>query len=98
MTTRVSRAARSWHRLGSPAAVLRARLDQVVALLEAGLAAAASSPLFKLTLALSDIVFEAVSLELQVNGERCYLQEPSRGLARRWREAPLRRSSTPGTV
>lgn len=88
--------------LAAPVAALQARLDQTVALLDAGLASGSfvTRPvaLFELRISLSDIVFEAVSLELQAGGGRCYLQEPGQGFARRWREAAFVPIITPSTV
>lgn len=88
--------------LAAPIAALRARLDQAVAALEAGLASGSfitrPAALFELRIALSDIVFQAVSLELQAGGGRCYLQGPGGGFARRWREAAFVPVITPSTV
>ncbi|MCZ0960657.1 acyl-CoA dehydrogenase family protein [Paracoccus benzoatiresistens] len=88
--------------LAAPVAALQARLDQVTASLDAGLGSGAfvSRPaaLFELRIALSDIVFEAVALELQAGGGRCYLQGPGQGFARRWREAAFIPVITPSTV
>ncbi|MTE00579.1 acyl-CoA dehydrogenase [Paracoccus sp. YIM 132242] len=88
--------------LAAPIAALRARLDQVAAALEAGLASGGfvtrPAALFELRIALSDIAFEAVSLELQAGGGRCYLQGPGGGFARRWREAAFVPVITPSTV
>lgn len=88
--------------LAGPVADLRARLDQAVAALETGLATGSfvtrPAPLFELRIALSDIVFQAVALELQAGGGRCYLQGPGAGFARRWREAAFVPIITPSTV
>lgn len=88
--------------LAAPIAALRARLDQVIAALEAGLASGSfvtrPAALFELRIALSEITFEAVSLELQAGGGRCYLQGPGGGFARRWREAAFIPVITPSTV
>ena len=88
--------------LAGPVAALRARLDQTVAAVQAGLDqgsfVARPAALFELRIALSDIVFQAVSLELQAGGGRCYLQGPGAGFARRWREAAFIPIITPSTV
>ncbi|WP_207100278.1 acyl-CoA dehydrogenase family protein [Paracoccus shandongensis] len=88
--------------LAAPIAALRARLDQIAAALETGLAIGSfvtrPAALFELRIALSDIVFQAVSLELQAGGGRCYLQGPGGGFARRWREAAFVPVITPSTV
>ena len=83
-------------------AALGARLDKIVASLKAGLDSGGfvtqPAALFELRIALSEIVFEAVALELQAGGGRCYLDGPGTGFARRWREAAFVPIITPSTV
>lgn len=88
--------------LAAPIAALGARLDKIVASLKAGLDSGGfvtrPAALFELRIALSEIVFEAVALELQAGGGRCYLDGPGKGFARRWREAAFVPIITPSTV
>ena len=46
-----------------------------------------AAPMFRIRLALAEIVQQAVMLELQVSGGRAYLQDGDKSFARRWREA-----------
>lgn len=54
--------------------------------------------LFRIRLALADIVAEATGLELQASGGRAYLTVPGEGFARRWREAAFIPVITPSLV
>lgn len=54
--------------------------------------------LFELRIALASLVTDAVTLELQAGGGRCYLREPGRDFARRWREAAFIPIITPSVV
>ena len=54
--------------------------------------------LFRIRIALADIVSEAVGLELQASGGRAYLTGPGEGFARRWREAAFIPVITPSLV
>jgi alkylation response protein AidB-like acyl-CoA dehydrogenase len=47
----------------------------------------AAAPLFRLRIALAEIVQQAVLLELQASGGGAYLQGPDKHFARRWRES-----------
>jgi alkylation response protein AidB-like acyl-CoA dehydrogenase len=47
----------------------------------------AAAPLFRLRIALAEIVQQAVLLELQASGGRAYLQGEDQHFARRWRES-----------
>lgn len=55
-------------------------------------------PLFKQRIRLTDLVTQATALELQTGGGRCYLSEPGRDFARRWREAAFIPVVTPSIV
>lgn len=81
---------------------LQARLAQARAALAQGLRSGsfvvAPAPLFELRIALAGIVAEATGLELQAGGGRCYLREPGRDFARRWREAAFIPVITPSLV
>jgi alkylation response protein AidB-like acyl-CoA dehydrogenase len=54
--------------------------------------------LFRIRIALADIVSEAVGLELQAGGGACYLSQPAEHFARRWREAAFIPVVTPSLV
>ncbi len=54
--------------------------------------------LFELRIQLAQIVSDAVTFELQAGGGRCYLFEPGRNFARRWREAAFIPLITPSIV
>lgn len=47
----------------------------------------AAAPMFRLRIALAEMVQQAVMLELQGSGGRAYLMDHDRSFARRWREA-----------
>ncbi len=70
---------------------LRATLENTVDELKAGVAdgrfKTAAAPMFKLRIALADIVQQAVQLELQASGGKAYLQGGDQHFARRWRES-----------
>ncbi len=80
----------------------RDRLREIHAAIAAGLRSGAfiarPEPLFELRIALTEIVTNAVMLELQAGGGRSYLREPGRGFARRWREAAFIPIITPSVV
>lgn len=88
--------------LGPVLADLGQRLARAEQRLFHGLRTAAfvrdAAPLFELRIELAEIVAEAVSLELQAGGGRCYLREPGRAFARRWREAAFIPVITPSLV
>ncbi|MCR0983869.1 acyl-CoA dehydrogenase family protein [Roseomonas populi] len=54
--------------------------------------------LFRIRIALAEIVAEATGLELQASGGRAYLTVPGEGFARRWREAAFIPVITPSLV
>ncbi|QAB00896.1 MULTISPECIES: acyl-CoA dehydrogenase family protein [Agrobacterium tumefaciens complex] len=78
------------------------RLRQIETQLAAGLRSGAfvakPVPLFELRIELAEVVAEAVALELQAAGGRCYLREPGRAFARRWRESAFIPLITPSLV
>lgn len=80
----------------------RERLASETAALFAGLRSGGfvgnCAPLFELRIRLADSVTAAISLELQTGGGRCYLAEPGRDFARRWREAAFIPVITPSIV
>lgn len=55
-------------------------------------------PLFELRIRLSNLVQEAVHLELQASGGRAYLLDPPSGFGRRWREAAFVPVVTPSVT
>ena len=83
-------------------AATREQLAAEVATLFAGLRSgsfiAKCAPLFELRIRLAEIVTAATTLELQTGGGRCYLREPGRAFARRWREAAFIPVITPSIV
>lgn len=54
--------------------------------------------LFRVRIALADIVQEAAQLELEASGGRAYLQEHNHGFSRRWRESAFIPLVTPSLV
>ncbi|WP_127090093.1 acyl-CoA dehydrogenase family protein [Aquabacter cavernae] len=88
--------------LAAPCTTLAAALsDQEEALtkgLRAGTFLSDPAALFRIRIALADIVAEAVGLELQASGGRAYLSGPGAGFARRWREAAFIPVITPSLV
>lgn len=88
--------------LAEDIAAQRERLASETAALSAGLRSGSfvgnCAPLFKLRIRLADLVTAATSLELQTGGGRCYLAEPGRDFARRWREAAFIPVITPSIV
>jgi alkylation response protein AidB-like acyl-CoA dehydrogenase len=70
---------------------LQAELAQQVDALKAGVEdgrfKTAAAPLFRLRIALAEIVQQAVLLELQASGGKAYLQDRDKSFARRWRES-----------
>lgn len=57
-----------------------------------------AAPLFRIRIALAEIVAEAISLELQASGGRAYLASYGSGFARRYREAAFVPVITPSLV
>jgi len=57
-----------------------------------------AAELFRIRIALAEIAHEAVGLELQASGGKCYLTKPGEGFARRWREAAFLPVITPSLV
>ncbi|WP_323010212.1 acyl-CoA dehydrogenase family protein [Paracoccus sp. (in: a-proteobacteria)] len=88
--------------LAADLALLRDQLAGAAEALGAGLRdgrfASKPAPLFELRIQLAEIVASAVALELQAGGGRCYLAEPGRDFARRWREAAFVPIITPSIV
>ena len=88
--------------LSGDIATQRERLAAEVATLFAGLRSGSfagnCAPLFELRIRLAEIVTAATTLELQTGGGRCYLREPGRDFARRWREAAFIPVITPSIV
>jgi alkylation response protein AidB-like acyl-CoA dehydrogenase len=66
--------------------------------LRSGIFQSKPAALFKIRIALADIVAEAVRLELQGAGGRVYLTVPGAGFARRWREAAFIPVATPSVI
>jgi len=70
---------------------LQASLESTTAELKAGVAdgrfKTAAAPMFRLRIALADIVQQAVQVELQASGGKAYLNGGDRHFARRWRES-----------
>lgn len=77
--------------LRDPLAEVAGRLSEQERVLRDGLRSGvfhAQAPmLFRVRIALAEIVAEALLLELQASGGRAYLNPQGRGFARRWREA-----------
>lgn len=71
---------------------------QLFAGLRSGAFVARPVPLFELRIELAEVVADAVALELQAAGGRCYLHEPGRAFARRWRESAFIPLITPSLV
>jgi alkylation response protein AidB-like acyl-CoA dehydrogenase len=90
------------HVLLEPVARLTAELSAQQRALAEGLRdgrfVADAASLFRIRIALADIVSEAVALELQASGGRAYLAGPGEGFARRWREAAFIPVITPSLV
>ncbi len=79
----------------------RALADQERALhegLRSGLFLSKAAALFRIRIALAEIVAQAVALELQASGGRAYLTGPGAGFGRRWREAAFIPVITPSVV
>lgn len=57
-----------------------------------------AAALFRIRIALADLVSEAVGLELQASGGRAYLSAPGQHFARRWRESAFIPVITPSIV
>jgi alkylation response protein AidB-like acyl-CoA dehydrogenase len=78
---------------------LQAELVQQVDALKAGVEdgrfKTAAAPLFRLRIALAEVVQQAVLLELQASGGKAYLQDRDRSFARRWRESAFIPIMTP---
>ena len=79
------------HALRPRLAEVQQRLDDTTGRLLAGVRdgrfVEQAVPLFRLRLTLSEVVQDAVQLELQTGGGRAYLLDRTAGFARRWREA-----------
>jgi alkylation response protein AidB-like acyl-CoA dehydrogenase len=88
--------------LSDPIFELGRQLDHAENSLFSGLRSRAfetkAAPLFELRIAFAEIVFAAVSLELQAAGGRAYLAGAGRDFARRWREAAFIPLVTPSLV
>lgn len=88
--------------LTDPINAASARLAGQTGALTAGLKSGTfqtnAAPLFRIRIALADIVAEAVSLELQASGGRAYLTSHGGGFARRYREAAFIPVITPSLV
>jgi alkylation response protein AidB-like acyl-CoA dehydrogenase len=83
-------------------AALRQELEaRAAALMEGvhdGRFVAAAPELFRLRIALADVVQQALSLELQAKGGRAYLTQAQDGFARRWRESAFIPVITPSVA
>lgn len=90
------------HILAEPLAALATALRAQERALADGLAAGAfetqPAALFRIRIAIAEIVAEAVGLELQATGGRAYLTAPGAAFARRWREAAFVPVITPSLV
>lgn len=90
------------HALAEPIAALSGALQEQERLLRDGLRSGAfqirPAQLFRIRIALAEIVAEAVGLELQATGGRAYLEIPGAGFGRRWREAAFVPVITPSLV
>lgn len=88
--------------LEAPIAMQRAALREATDALHAGLLSlrflGQPVELFKLRLALSEIVQQAVQLELQASGGRAYHRDPASTFARHWREAAFIPIVTPSVT
>jgi alkylation response protein AidB-like acyl-CoA dehydrogenase len=88
--------------INQPIADLSSALDQQERALFEGLRQnifhANAAALFRIRIALADIVAEAVGLELQASGGRAYLNTSGAAFARRWREAAFIPVITPSLV
>lgn len=88
--------------LHQPIADLSAQLEHQQRALFEGLRSnlfyANAAVLFRIRIALAEIVAGAVNLELQASGGRAYLSGPGRNFARRWREAAFIPVITPSIV
>lgn len=90
------------HVLHEPVAALASALSVQEHALREGLRdgrfVADAPALFRIRIALAEIVAEATGLELQASGGRAYLTAPGEGFARRWREAAFIPVITPSLV
>lgn len=88
--------------LHEPVRAQRAALDAATASLREGLAdgrfVAQPAALFRLRLALADVVQQALLLELQAGGGRAYHRDQPLSFARRWREAAFIPIVTPSVT
>ena len=66
--------------------------------LDEGVFRTRAAELFRIRIALCEAATEAVQLELQASGGKCYLVAPGEGFARRWREAAFLPIITPSIV
>lgn len=90
------------HALGAELDDTAARLQAGTDALRKGLAdnafVARPADLFRIRIALAEAANDAVGLELQASGGKCYLAGPGEGFARRWREAAFLPVITPSLV
>lgn len=90
------------HILAEPLAALGSALRVEERALAEGLDTGAfetqPASLFRIRIALAEIVAEAIGLELQATGGRAYLTAPGAAFARRWREAAFVPVITPSLV
>jgi alkylation response protein AidB-like acyl-CoA dehydrogenase len=90
------------HTLGEPISDLTGALAQQEAGLREGLRTGLfrnnPAALFRIRIALAEIVAQAVGLELQAAGGRAYLMAPGAEFGRRWREAAFIPVITPSLV
>ncbi|MFD1332137.1 acyl-CoA dehydrogenase family protein [Methylopila musalis] len=90
------------HALGTELDDAAVRLQAATDALRKGLADAAfvarPADLFRIRIALAEVANDAVGLELQASGGKCYLTGPGEGFARRWREAAFLPVITPSLV
>lgn len=95
--------------LGSGRHVLQPEIEALATRLEAstralydgldeGVFRTRPADLFRIRIALCEAATEAVQLELQASGGKCYLVAPGEGFARRWREAAFLPIITPSIV
>ncbi|MTH35231.1 acyl-CoA dehydrogenase [Paracoccus limosus] len=88
--------------LAADLAARRTDLAEAAAAIASGLRerrfVTAPAELFRLRIRLADLVAQALALELQAGGGRCYLAGPGREFARRWRESAFIPVITPSIV
>ncbi|MFG1275451.1 acyl-CoA dehydrogenase [Xanthobacter flavus] len=84
--------------LATLAAALRVQERALAEGLETGTFETQPAALFRIRIALAEIVAEAIGLELQATGGRAYLTAAGAAFARRWREAAFVPVITPSLV